>query len=83
LAETVFPVSVKNTFPNHFIMPECAKAHLQSRISYFFSGGGHLDPCFPGGRVRVGAETGGMRRGKERRRKDLEMGEERDLPLHH
>jgi len=24
-----------------------------------------------------------MRRGKERRRKDLEMGEERDLPLHH
>jgi len=48
----------------------------------FFFWGRTSGPLLSRGRVRVGAETGGMRTGKERRRKDLEMREERDLPLH-
>jgi len=68
LAETVFPVSVKNTFPNHFIMPECAKAHLQSRISCFFLREDIWTPAFQG----EGKGRSGNRWNEEGKRKEKE-----------
>jgi len=68
----------QHTFPNHFSMPECAKAHLkQSRIARFFRGRTRTLRFLGGdkGKRKMG-EGGIWVRERTKGRKGLEVGKE-------